>query len=93
MLVRHGPLRRKWFNRPRHIPERWFPREDLDADSYAFEVLHGDVRRSRRVLIGADALFDRRDADQFELYEQTFKVSDDEALTILVFNDDRMLED
>lgn len=93
MLVCHGPFGRKWFNRPRNIPERWFPREDLDADSYGFDVLHGDLRRSRRALIGADAWFERRGADQFELYEQTFKVSDDEILTILVFKDDEMLED
>ena len=93
MLVCHGRLGRKWFNRPRHIPERWFPREDLDADSFAFEVLHGDLRRSRRALIGADAWFDRRGADQFELYEQTFKVSDEEIITILVFKSDEMLED
>ncbi len=93
MLVCHGPQGRKWFNRPRHIPERWFPQEDLDADSYAFEVLHGEDRRSRRVLIGADAWFDRRGADQFELYEETFKVADDEILTLLIFKDEEMLDD
>lgn len=93
MLVCHGPEGRKWFNRPRHIPERWFPRDDLDSESYAFDVLHGENRRSRRVVIGADAWFDRRDADRFELYEQTFKVADDEILTLLIFKDEEMLED
>ena len=93
MLVCHAPRGRKWFSRPRHIPERWFPRDDLDADSSAFEVLHGDLRRSRRTLVGADAWFDRRGADRFELYEQTLKVADDEILTLLIFKDDEMLED
>lgn len=93
MLVCHGPNGRKWFNRPRYVPERWFPREDLDADSYAFEVLYGENRRSRRVLMGADAWFDRRGADRFELYEQTLKVSDDEILTLLVFKSEEMLAD
>ena len=93
MLVCHGPQGRKWFNRPRHIPERWFPREDLDADSYAFDVLHGDARRSRRVLIGADAWFDRRDAEKFQIYEQSFSSADDEILSILIFRDGEMLED
>jgi Zn-dependent peptidase ImmA (M78 family) len=93
MLVCHSSQGRKWFNRPRRIPERWFPRDELDSDSYAFEVLHGDLRRSRRVLMGADAWFDRREADQFQLYEQTFKVADDEIITILIFKDEEMLED
>lgn len=93
MLVCHGPQGRKWFNRPRQIPERWFPREDLDADSYAFDVLHGDARRSRRVLIGADAWFDRRDAEKFQIYEQSFSSANDEILSILIFKDGEMLED
>lgn len=93
MLVCHGQLGRKWFNRPRHIPERWFPRKDLGADSYAFEVLHGELQRSRRVLIGADAWFDRRGADQFEIYEQTIRISEEEILTILTFKDEEMMND
>lgn len=93
MLVCHGQLGRKWFNRPRHIPERWFPRKDLDADSYAFEVLHGDLPRSRRALMSADAWFDRRGADRFELYEQTLKISEEEILTLLTFKDEEMMND
>ena len=93
MLVCHGPKGRKWFNRPQHIPERWFPQDYLDSDSYAFHVLFGDARRSRRALTGADAWFDRDGADRFELYEQSFQVADDEILTLLVFKDEEMLED
>jgi len=93
MLVCHGPTGRQWFHRPRNIPEHWFPRDDLDADSYAMDVLHGDEQHSRRVLIGADAWFDRRGADRFEIYEQSFKVGNGEILTLLVFKDDEMLED
>ena len=93
ILVCHGLQGRRWFNGSPHIPERWFPRDDLDADSFAFDVLHGDDRRSRRVLIGADAWFDRWDANRFELNEQTLKVADDEILTLLVFKDEEMLED
>ena len=93
-----GGTRSGWFSGsprrvPGRIPERWFPREDLDADSYAFDVLHGEDRRTRRVLIGAGAWFDRYCADKFELYEQTFKVADNEILTLLVFKDEVMLEE
>jgi Zn-dependent peptidase ImmA (M78 family) len=92
VLVCHGPQGRKWFRRPQRIPERWFPSDELDSDSCAFEVLHSDLRRSRRTLIRASAWFDRRGAGQFQLYEQAFKVADDEILTILIFKDEEMLQ-
>jgi hypothetical protein len=93
MLVCHGPNGRKWFNRPRHIPEHWFPRDELAAESSAMGVLYGKRRSSQRVSIGADAWFDRRGASCFKVYEQSFRVSDDEILTLLIFGDEEMLED
>ncbi len=92
MLICHTANGRKWFCRPRQIPEKWFPRNDLDADGYAMDVLHGKAERSRRLLIGADAWFDRWDAQKYELYEETCRTIDDEILTLLVFKDDEMLD-
>jgi hypothetical protein len=31
----------EWFTRGPDVPSRWFPRDNLDADSFAFGVLHG----------------------------------------------------
>ena len=92
MLVCHAENGRRWFCRPRHIPDKWFPRDNLDADSYAMDVLHGDLERSRRVLIGADAWFDRWDAQEYEVYEETCRTIENEILTLLVFKDEEMLE-
>ena len=92
MLVCHAANGRRWFSRPPHIPDKWFPRNDLDADSYAMDVLHGKAERTRRVLMGADAWFDRWDAQKYELYEETCSTTDDEVLTLLVFKDDEMLD-
>jgi len=93
MLVCHGPGGRKWFNRPQQIPERWFPRDDLSADSSAMNLLYGKNRFGRRSTVGAEAWFDRWDASRYELYEQSFKISDQEVLTLLVFTNAEMLED
>lgn len=93
MLVCHSSEGRKWFNRPRHIPERWFPRKELDSDSLAFDVLFGRQRRSRRALMDAETWFDRAEAVRYELLEQSVRIADDEILTLLVFKDDEMLED
>lgn len=92
MLVCHAKNGRQWFNRPAQIPDKWFPQEQLDGQSYAMDVLYGKVERSRRVLIGADAWFDSREAQRYQLYEESCVASHGEILTILVFKDEEMLE-
>lgn len=92
ILVCHTVEGRKWFSRSRDIPQRWFPRDELDAYSDAMDVLHGKAERSNRSLISADAWFDRWGAEKYELYEETHRIADDKILTLLVFKDDRMLE-
>src|SRR3546814_5809852 len=59
LLVCHGPNGRRWFKRGPAIPDRWFPRDEIDSDSDALDVLHGTKDRTRRSLIGADAWFDQ----------------------------------
>lgn len=92
MLICHSSKGRKWFYRPRGIPDRWFPRVDLDADSFAIDVLYGKSERSRRALMEASAWFDRWEAQKYEIYEESCRVLSDEVLTILVFRDLQMLE-
>jgi hypothetical protein len=92
LLVCHGPQGRKWFSRATDVASHWFPQDDLDADSFAFDVLFGrkpDCPSPRKV--GADAWFDRRGADRYELREQTIRTGDDEVLTLLLIDDERML--
>lgn len=93
MLVCHGLGGRKWFKRGRDVPERWFPRDDLDAESNAFEALHSGVDKAQPMLIGADAWFDRREAEQREVFEQTVRAGNGEVLTLLTFKNHGMLAD
>lgn len=92
LLVCHGLQGRKWFCRSMDVASHWFPQEQLDPDSFAFDVLFGkkpDCPSPRK--IGADAWFDRRGADQYEIYEQTIRIGGDEVLTLLLINEERML--
>jgi hypothetical protein len=94
MVVCHGSGGRKWFRRAPCVPSRWFPQEQLDSDSFAFDVLFGnrsDDPMPRKV--GADAWFDRRDAERYEVQEQTIRTRSDEILTLLLFSDPAMLEE
>lgn len=94
LLVCHGPEGRRWFARAPDVPERWFPQMALDSESFAFEILFGNaVNDHMPRKIGADAWFDRQDADQFEVREQTVRIGNDEILTLLLITSGRMLED
>lgn len=94
ILVCHGLKGRKWFCRSPSIPERWFPQDQLDSDSYAFDALFG--RKAEEIIprkIGADAWFDRREAAEYEIREQTIRIGEGEILSLLLIDDERMLDD
>lgn len=94
LLVCHGPNGRKWFTRAPSLPQKWFPQDALDADSFAFGILFGsnpDDPVPRK--IGADAWFDRREAERFEVHEQTYRTGQNEILTLILVSDPAMLED
>lgn len=94
LLICHGPQGRKWFFRSPVIPDRWFPREDLDADSGAFAVQFGrSTGTPYASKVGADAWFDRYDADRFEVREQTVRYLADQTLTLVIIEDEEMLLD
>jgi hypothetical protein len=94
LLVCHSSSGRKWFTRGPDVSSRWFPRDNLDADSFAFGVLHGgrpdDTTPGR---IGAEAWFDRWEAQKYEVHEQTVRTGSDEVLTLVLITDPRMLEE
>ena len=94
LLICHSQERREWFTRSPLVPDRWFPQEALDPGSPAFDVLFGgrsDTSFPQK--INADAWFDRHDASWYELREQTVRISADRILTLLLIDDERMLEE
>lgn len=69
----------------------WFPREDLDHESFAFDVLFaGASESSYPQKVGADAWFGFRGVDRFEVQEQSFQLPNDEVLTLLILPDEAL---
>lgn len=94
VLICHGRGGRKWFTGTPGVPERWFPRKDLDGDSSAPNILSGrtvDDATPRK--IGADAWFDGPEASHYDVLEQTISVGSDEILSLVVITDEAMLEE
>ena len=93
MVVCHNAEGRRWFYSAPSIPPRWFPRKELDADSFAFQVLVGNGPEDafpRR--IGADAWFDKLDAGEFEIFEQR-PLPNNEVATLLLLSEFKMLQE
>jgi hypothetical protein len=92
-VISHTPRGRKWFARAPRIPRHWFPREDLDAKSFAFGIQFGgrpDDSAPRK--IGADAWFDRKGAGRFMVREQTVRVARDETVSLVLIEDKEMFD-
>ena len=84
LLICHGKDRRRWFKRASMVPTWWFPREDLDVETFAFEILHGDAEEdSFPRKNGAGAWFDFRNVDRYEVKEQSFRLPNEEVLTVV----------
>lgn len=93
LLVGYGAKGRRWFTKSKLVPEHWFPSADLDAESDALHCIFSGNELGRPIKIGADAFFDRRGADRYEMLEETILVGHQEAVTLLTLTDDRMCED
>ncbi len=84
-IVCHGQGGRRWGKRSPSVEGWWKFRDDIDPESFAFELLYkgGDDQPHPR-LIGADAWFDFRGADRYEIREQSYRVPNDEIITLLI---------
>lgn len=84
VAVCHSKYGRRWFQRARMVPDWWFPRDELDHNSFAFEMLFGGkAESSHPQKVGAEAWFDFRGVGRFEIQEQSFLLPNDEILTTL----------
>ncbi|TJV18153.1 MAG: ImmA/IrrE family metallo-endopeptidase [Mesorhizobium sp.] len=85
MVVAHRPAGRAWFRASPSVSGYWFPQAELDQDSFAFTLMHGQDGRTEGFprKTGADAWFDKPGADQHEITEQSFKLPNGDVITIL----------
>jgi Zn-dependent peptidase ImmA (M78 family) len=87
-VVCHHKSGRRWFRRPDNVSSWWFPRRDLDKESFAHAILFDSAVDDTFVhRIPADAWFEFKGADRSEVTEQSIRWRDGCVLTILTLPD------
>ena len=93
MLVCHGQSGMRWFRRPPIVPDRWFPRSDLQPGSPAFKSLYSGAPEAKQpVASRASWWFDHPAAERFTVAEQSFGLPNDQLATLLLLTDKKMLD-
>jgi hypothetical protein len=90
MLVCFSTSGREWFVRGPHVPKSLWPPTQLDRDSYAYDVLHGEEQEASGQ-VPASAWFDHRLAERHYVMEHSVRAYDGLALSLLWWKQERML--
>jgi Zn-dependent peptidase ImmA (M78 family) len=84
VIVCHNKIERRWFERSKMIQPWWFPSRSLDRQTFAADMLfNGAAEQNFPRKMGADAWFDFKGSDRYEIDEQSFLLPNDEVLTVL----------
>jgi len=85
----YGKQRRRWFTRAAMVPGWWYPVEQLNRATFAADMLfNGGAEQNWPRKMGADAWFNFRNCDRFEIQEQSFLLPGEEVLSILTIPED-----
>ncbi|WP_133767896.1 hypothetical protein [Enterovirga rhinocerotis] len=88
VVVCHDRTGRRWFRRPDNVQGWWFPRKDLDKDSFAHAILFdGAADDTIAHRMEADTWFDFKGADRSDVQEQSIRWGEDKVLTLLTLPD------
>ncbi|MCJ2077670.1 ImmA/IrrE family metallo-endopeptidase [Methylobacterium sp. E-016] len=84
VMVRDGLDGRRWFWSSKVVSARWRIRNDIDPESFAYELLHsGGTGSTAARKVGADAWFEFRGCADEEVREQSFVSVLGEVITIV----------
>ena len=88
IVVSHDKTGRLWGWPSKMVPGWWRLRADLDQESFAYGLLFSAASEEKWPRkIGADAWFDFKGCDRYEVEEQSFWVARDQIITILTIPD------
>lgn len=88
IVVSHDKAGKLWSWPSKMVPGWWRLRTDLDRESFAYGLLFSDASEEKWPRkIDADAWFDFKGCDRYEVEEQSFWVARDQIVSILTIPD------
>lgn len=88
VIVCYNKNKRRWFERAPMIQPWWFPVTTLDRQTFAADMLfNSGTEQNFPRKMPADAWFDFKGSDRFEVTEQSFLLPDEEVLSVLSLPD------
>jgi Zn-dependent peptidase ImmA (M78 family) len=88
VIACYNKTKRRWFERAPMIQPWWLPLKALDEQTFAADMLfNGAAEENFPRSMPADAWFDFKGSERFEVTEQSFLLPDEEILTVLTLPD------
>lgn len=81
----------RWHVAAKHVPRRWYLKDKVDEDSFAYDLLFAGKECRTLGKQSADAWFTNSDAGRYEVLEQCVRLRGDEVLVLLYLADSQML--
>jgi hypothetical protein len=93
MLVCYEEGKRRWFSRGPDVPQVLWPRMEPVSYTSAYDLIHGKKTAEGPTDVCADGWFETRDAERYELREDSIKILDRFVLSLLWWKDERQILD
>ena len=81
----------RWQAAAKHIPRRWYLKDQVDEDSFAYDLLFSATECRGLGKQSADTWFTNDDAGRYEVLEQCVPLRGDEVLVLIYLTDSKML--
>jgi len=81
----------KWHSAAKHVPRRWYLKQQVDEDSFAYDLLFSGKECRGLGKQSADTWFTNDDAGRYEVLEQCVQIRGEEVLVLLYLADSQML--
>lgn len=89
IIACYNKTKRRWFERSPMLQPWWFPLHSLDRATFAADMLFNEAAEENFPRkMPADAWFGFKGCDRFEVEEQSFRLPDEEILTVLKLPDE-----
>ena len=91
IIACYSPRGLRWHRAAKHVPRRWYLKDQVDQDSFAYDLIHQGKECRTLGKQSADAWFTNSDASRYEVYEQCVRLRGDEVLILLYLANSQML--